>query len=470
MNILFTQENLKYIPEINSFTKESSNNYSSLLFNQGYIVNFERKSWLYGHPIVVNKQVVEQNLNASFAICDWFKKQINTPEDLSKWIDNRTPYFLGKSLSADLVNRQLFNYIHQGFNIPFVFDVLLSMDSQGKPRFTCIEFQSVIGYLGWFKGLTDICVLADNSLTKYQSSYQNPINDLREIKLELANNQEILVMDINPMNSPSSVDVVEMAKILGDENSLPVSPVDIYREDGKWYVKARNKQNKHIRTIRVNYVLCRMVKSDIILLEEQIAGNIRKQNLLLDFFRDGSIQWIWHPAWQNIIDKRDLQVLQKINCCQEYASLTYQQNQFVTHNGVYVKKPIDESGGRNQEVIKIHANSNYRVPNGYVLQEFIKVYPLKVDIKALNLSTLATFELRVMPTIAWNKSNKQRGSYVMARLAPRRKEIGGNLTKTNVFPIQNSVDKWIKWYENKTGTTVPATDIPFGLCPVLIKN
>lgn len=470
MTILYTQEDLKYLPKINSFTKEISNAYYLKLLNKEYIVKPERKFWSYGHPIVVKKKAVDQIFNASFAICNWFTKQITSPEFLSEWIDNRAPYFLEKSLSSDRVNRQLFNYISRGLNIPFAFDVLLSMDSQGKPRFTCVEFQTAIGYLGWFKGLTDISVLADNSLSKYQSSYHNPINDLKEIKLELANNQEILVMDINPMNSRTSIDGIEMAKILGDENSLPVSPVDIYREDGKWYVKVRNKQNRHIRTIEVNYVLCRMVKSDIIMLEQQIAGDIEKQYLLLDFFRDGSIQWIWHPAWQNIIDKRDLQVLQKIDCCQEYASLTYQQNQFVTRDGIYVKKPIGETGGYNQEVLKIHGLRNYIVPNGYILQEHIKVYPLLVDIQALNISTLATFELRIMPTIAWNKNNKQRGSYLMARLAPRREKIGGNLTKTNVSPIQSSVDQWIKWYENKTGTTIPATDVPFGCCPVFIET
>ncbi|NJR76506.1 MAG: hypothetical protein HC773_28970 [Scytonema sp. CRU_2_7] len=161
---------------------------------------------------------------------------------------------------------------------------LLSIDSQGSPKFTCVEFQSAIGYLGWIKGLTDICVLADNSLTKYQSSYHNPINDLIEIKIELAKNQEIIVMDINPLTSRTSVDLIEMAKILGDEKSLPVSPLDVYREDGKWYINVRNKNNQHIRTIQANYVLCRMTKSDIISLEKQIAGDVKKRNLLLDFF------------------------------------------------------------------------------------------------------------------------------------------------------------------------------------------
>ncbi|NJK65853.1 MAG: hypothetical protein HC849_00955 [Oscillatoriales cyanobacterium RU_3_3] len=434
------------------------------------MVNIERKFWSYGHPIVVKKEVVEEIFKASLAICDWFKKQINTPEKLSQWVDKRTPYLLGKSLSSYQVNKQLFNYINQGFNIPFEFDVLLSIDSQGSPKFTCVEFQSAIGYLGWIKGLTDICVLADNSLTKYQSSYHNPINDLIEIKIELAKNQEIIVMDINPLTSRTSVDLIEMAKILGDEKSLPVSPLDVYREDGKWYINVRNKNNQHIRTIQANYVLCRMTKSDIISLEKQIAGDVKKRNLLLDFFRDGSIQWIWHPAWQNILDKRDLQVLQEINCCQKYASLIYQENQVVTSDGVYVKKPMDETGGYNQEVIQISASRNYIVPNGYIFQEFIKVYPLQVDIKALNLSTLATLELRVMPTIAWNKSNKQRGSYLMARLAPRREKIAGKITKTNILPIQDSVDRWITWYKNKTGTTVPATDMPFGMCPVFIET
>ncbi|NJR76505.1 MAG: hypothetical protein HC773_28965 [Scytonema sp. CRU_2_7] len=131
---------------------------------------------------------------------------------------------------------------------------------------------------------------------------------------------------------------------------------------------------------------------------------------------------------------------------------------------------MDETGGYNQEVIQISASRNYIVPNGYIFQEFIKVYPLQVDIKALNLSTLATLELRVMPTIAWNKSNKQRGSYLMARLAPRREKIAGKITKTNILPIQDSVDRWITWYKNKTGTTVPATDMPFGMCPVFIET
>jgi hypothetical protein len=47
---------------------------------------------------------------------------------------------------------------------------------------------------------------------------------------------------------------------------------------------------------------------------------------ILDFFSDSSLNWIWHPAWQNIFDKRDLAVLKNLPTAGQHYVETIQRS------------------------------------------------------------------------------------------------------------------------------------------------
>lgn len=187
----------------------------------------------------------------------------------------------------------------------------------------------------------------------------------------------------------------------------------------------------------------------------------RRQELV-DFFSDLSLNWLWHPAWQNIFDKRDLAALKNLPTAHHHYVETIRQGDVLA--GVYFQKSVDGHGGANQSIVKVQ--DKYSVPEGFILQPYLVKKRFEYFAAEEGLNFDCSVELRIMRNLSLSTARNQSGAYFMARIAPY--EVEGESVKNGMKDIHKAVYHILDQYK-QSSRNIHHWQLPFGMSPVLIQ-
>jgi hypothetical protein len=468
--------------DLRSFTTtDVADRFHSELGNQQLHFDYEPgMALLFGHPVVITRDRISQFLSAAFNIVTWFEEEICTDvQKLTQWIGgnghSRAGTLLGQSLNVLAVNQHLVDLIRKGYRLPFAYDLMGARNTDGSRGFKCVEFQAYPAPVWQARRIAMAAkAAAPQHLADAQIDYRDPLGDCR-LLLSLTDGEPIIVMDTQSMHQYSRIDQTDMARDLGDEQSYPIEYKDIVgkNEKGEWIANERDTDDQVTRQVVLKHVFCRSVPYDILDLERQLKDDPAKLAILVEFFTDPTVNWISHPAWSNLLDKRDLDLLQKWPETQPHHLRAYYAGQTVPP-GKYKLKPLEGMGGKNQEEITVAEGKTETVPSGMMAQEFIDLDPYQVELP-FGQTADATIELRVAPLPTFDRRNADRGATLFPRVAPRESVVDGKtvLTHTNAANISLvTAQQFLPAFQARLGisNTLSPHHLPFGYAAGLIKS
>lgn len=465
---------------------------------------YNGEPFLYGLPIQISYNLAREIYNAAYRVLNLVENAIKKI-GLTNYLSSSAPSLFGERLNFGLINRQLENRLRGGERMPIVYDVILC-DEGGKAVPRVIEIQSGIAYINWHANLLEVLAQVlgprkDEYL--FYMGEENPQLAIKKIKEKFP--PPIIVVDANPFGG-SRLDEIAMAQMLSSEGGVnyPVPLHLIRRDENGYYFNpfttdplslGRISMEELLKLptdpstqIRIKSVVARLTQSDLGKMEKFLPKDLpfnEYKNLLLLFFSDPSIFWVWHPAWQYIVNKPTLPLLRKKLAGSPFQSHfvpIFEAGQ-IPSPGRYRKKPIDGVSGYGQEIIEISPENVHPVPEGYVYQRELNPFPFPVrcqnfsdDFLALlspdiirNHSSLlrqgffpASVEIRLMSPVGAEMS----ACYFMARVAPRYPNRnwreGEMLTQTNYGAIHAAVDSLFGGTDNFQYPN------PFGWCPIIV--
>lgn len=253
------------------------------------------------------------------------------------------------------------------------------------------EVQSVISYLGWIRLILQA---ARTALGKYQKELLDklfePEKGLEAIK-QLSQIPDFFIVDVEPVRQSTRIDLQAMSNSLSGSDSHLVSIYNIYRHGSNWLADIHDSTGKLLKSVKIHNIICRLVPDEIREVLNTLQNQPDRKQELIDFFSDSSLNWIWHPAWQNIFDKRDLEDLKKMPTAGHHYVQTIQQGH--VSPGVYFQKSVDGHGGANQSIVKVQ--NNYSVPEGFILQPYLIKKRFEYFVSAQELNSDCSVELRI---------------------------------------------------------------------------
>jgi hypothetical protein len=489
------------LPVINTLSPDQARSYQERLKPISFL--YQGLPFQYGHLIEMPKSTA-QYLATSANVIERIVVDLIRDKGLTAWLADHAPQLGKEVLNYQPINIQLERrIIEQGFLLPMVYDGII-IHRNGKPGFAVIEIQTGIAYGPAHREL----IHAAGHNPDHQEAWygpENPFDILCRMKCELANGEEITVMDTNPYARGSQMDQILMAKALGTCQSLPISALDIrhdpeigyfhyqYTVDPKTGGPIKDLQTgdfiKTERKVPIRHVLARMIQPDLDELDRLLEGNPSQRELTERFFQDEEINWIQHPAWQYIIDKSTLPFLRHVlfqNDSPFKADFVpiYRAGERVP-KGTYIRKPTDGASGIDQEIRRVSDGDYTLVEDGYVYQELLMPYPIPIqvpqklggtfpvpkDIPPLlredivfvgwdRNTTAGTMEVRAM-ALPWGK--RELSMYFLVRLAPRYLHPHTReFTQTNIGKIRKALDHHIPGEDHVL--------VPFGWCPVVVTE
>jgi hypothetical protein len=488
------------LPHILSFTHQEATDYHRRLRPIDF--SYHDLPFLYGYPTEITATMAKYLVDSASTVYESIKQAIRERGGLTDWLADHAPRLGDEVLNYHKINEQLEKRIfEEELLFPMIYDGLLVLE-HGRVSFKVTEIQSCIGY-----GPAHRCLLqAAGWNPDGEGAWlgpENPQQVLYNSRQKLAKGKEITVLDTDPYHGSGQIDQLLMAQTLAGPHSLPLAARDIRFDSEMGYYHFRYAIDtqtgkplldtltgtllKTEERVPITAVLARMIQPDLDELEVELATDPVQRLVIQRFFRDESLIWLQHPAWQYIIDKSTLPYIRKI--LQERKSPlaadfvpVYGPGEYVPP-GKYMRKPTREAGGTGQDIRRVRPGERVQVEDEYIYQQFFVPYPLPVQLPE-ELSkkfpvptdipdtlgedmlfagwrqdiTATSLELRAM-SLPWGQG--EHSMYFMSRLAPRYADASKRtFTQTNILKMSQVLRETIdvgEWWR-----------LPFGWCPVRI--
>jgi hypothetical protein len=449
--------------EIAQFTTEQAKSYWQAIDQLKLNLIYQNKPFQYGFPLIISAEIAYQLYQASQEVEDYILALATDVDVLNEHITQRFNKSVGYPLNLKTINSYLVKHLQSGLGIPIVYDVLTTESCQNSISLRAIEVQNAISYTGWTRLLLQAAKTAlGRSKENLLDKLFEPEKSLRTIK-QLSRSPEIFIVDIDPIRQVTRIDLQTMSEILSGSSSHLVSIYEIYRYGNNWLADIHDSTGKFLKTVKIVNIICRLVPDEIKKVINTLQNQPNRIQELLEFFSDSSLNWIWHPAWQNIFDKRDLEVLKNLKTARQHYVETIQED--CVPSGVYFQKPSDGHGGANQSIIKVE--DKYRIPEGFILQPYLDKKRFEYILPEQGFNFDCSVELRIMRNLSLGTTRNKSGAYFMARIAPY--EVNGESVKNNMNEIQKAVYHILDQYK-QSSKKIHHWQLPFGCSPVLIST
>ena len=466
-----------------------------------------------GHPTELPSAFVEEFVAGSRATHDYLLgriKEVGVTEHMKANEVMFGPYVL----NSESVNRQLDARLTQGYGIPMEFDGLMARGN-GEIYAPTLEIHTAISYE---PVLAERLKAAGYDPTAPNTRFgsQSPADIYSSFSELFAGGEPIVVMDTFPFDS-TRPDKVGMQKMMGGADSLPISPLDIVgKDEGGYYYHPYIEDPKHpLDAVRddegnplkdetkkeyVKHAFARMAQFDLDVLWETIQRNPDKEKakaqtaLVTQFLLDGEVNWIWHPTWQHLGDKKMMPEVRKVlvadgnPAARQYGPI-YGPGERVEEPGRYIKKPTSAQHGVDQTKERVEKDEDVIVPEGYVYQTQIMPAPVlsyvngqqAEEMRRTDQTTLRSIdrtatdprpitgqlEVRALTPPYWRTDSEMPGRF-MTRYAPRWTQPEKHLryTQTNAAGITNAL------HEHLASTQDHENHIlyPYGMAPVVVVD
>ncbi len=448
--------------EIAQFTTEQAKSYWQALDQLKLNFICQNQPFQYGFPLIISAELADQLYQASQEVEDYILALATDLDALNERITQRFNSVVGQPLNLKTINSHLVKHLQSGLGIPIVYDVLVTNNLQDSLSLKATEVQGVICYLGWIRLILQAArtALKKNPEELVEKLFE-PEKGLEAIK-QLSQKPEIFIVDVDPVRQSTSIDIQAMSQLVSGSGSNLVSIYEIYRQGNNWLADIHDSTGRLLKTVKIVNIICRLVPDEIREVLSTLQNQPDRRQELVDFFSDSSLNWIWHPAWQDIFDKRDLAALKDLPTARHHYVETIQQGDVPP--GVYFQKSVDGHGGANQSIVKVQ--DNYSVPEGFILQPYLVKKRFEYFVAEEGLNFDCSVELRIMRNLSLGTARNQSGAYFMARIAPY--EVEGESVKNNVKEIQNAVSHILDQYK-QSSRNIHHWQLPFGLSPVLIQ-
>lgn len=356
----------------------------------------EKLPFQYGHPVTFSRNAAQQ-LVASAGAAETLLREKVREVGLTQHLESHPTTFAGEVLNDEGVNAILEKRLQDGFRLPLNFDVMVARGEKGNLEFKVLELQATASnYILWLEGMAKAAQQDPNNPNTWQGP-QKPVDVLSNVKQQLAGGNNVTLVDTDPFEFFLG-EQIPLAKVLGDEKSLPVRAQDIEWDEEKqqyYYYRYQinpetglpffDKQRNPIKTeekVLLTHYLSRMHQVDLDALAERVKGT-PKTALLSRFFKDSQhVTPIWHPSWQLIGDKNSLKEIrqQLLDTNSPYAP------DYVAVHTVGEKVPAGEwyrkvtNGVGNMDVSRVVVEEGQEVvvDAGYVYQEAITLFPVGI--------------------------------------------------------------------------------------------
>jgi hypothetical protein len=448
--------------EIAKFTTEQAKSYWQAINQLKLDLIYQNQPFLYGFPLIISAEIADQLYQASQEVEDYILALATDADALNERITQRFNSVVSHPLNLKTINSHLVKHLQSGLGIPIGYDVLVTENCQDIISLRVTEVQSNITYLGWQRLILQA---ARTALGKSQEELLDklfePEKGLEAIK-QLSQTPEIFIVDVNPVRQVTKIDLQAMSELLSGSGSYLVSIYDIYRQGSNWLANIHDSTGRLLKTVKIVNIICRLVPDEIREVLSTLQNKPDRIQEILEFFSDSSLNWIWHPALQNIFDKRDLAALKNFPTARQHYVETIQQGD--VSPGVYFQKTIDGHGGTNQSIVKVQ--DKYSVPEGFILQPYLLKKRFEYIASEEGLNFDCSVELRIMRNLSLGTARNQSGAYFMARIAPY--EVEGESVKNSMKEIQKAVYHILDQYK-QSSTNIDHWQLPFGMSPVLIQ-
>lgn len=454
-----SQDSMRNTIEVNTLSPQKAEAYWNIIRTKGLTIPHGDHLAQVGHPVEIKEEFLMQITDGARASHRIILDEIRKVNGITEFM-RQTPVTFGPyNLNSPDINQQLANRLDQGYGLPFLYDLLITRES-GELVGKVIEIQTGIGYETIInERLQAAGYPSDDARTRLGGG--NPATLYASLSERFANGEPIVVMDADPFDS-TRIDKIGMAQLMGEENDLPMSPLDIIGKDEKGYyynpyiidpqkpfsIKRNDEGNPVKDTTKkkyVNNILARMGQFDLDLLWDKLQDDPHRAEFIAKFFTDSSLNWIIHPNWQHIGDKRLLplikaRLLSKESPLADQFVQVYGSGEKIVEPGIYLKKPTTESYGNGISREKVDT-SNRRVEDGFIYQRLIVPAAIPLNVpgrlaanmrrasqKALQARDIVAgdelrtitgqVEIRLIIPPYWNYNEEVSGR-LMTRLAPR---------------------------------------------------
>ena len=448
--------------EIAQFTTEQAKIYWQALNQLNLNFICQNQPLQYGFPLIISAEIANQLYQASQEVEDYILALATDTDALNERITERFKSVVGQHLNLNIINSYLVKYLQSGLGIPIGYDVLVTENCQNSLSIKATEVQSAITYLGWSRLMLQAArtALGEHPEELLDKLFE-PEKGLEAIK-QLSQTPEIFIVDVDPVRQSTRLDLQAMSELVSGSGSHLVSIYEIYRQGSNWLGDIHDSTGRLLKTVKIVNIICRMVPDEIREVLSTLQNQPDRIQENLDFFSDSSLNWFWHPAWQNIFDKRDLGVLKNLPTAHQHYVETIRQGDVPP--GVYFQKSVDGHGGANQSIVKVQ--DNYSVPEGFILQPYLVKKRFEYIVPEQGLNFDCSVELRIMRNLSLGTPRNQSGAYFMARIAPY--EVEGESVKNGMKEIHKAVSHILDQYK-QSSRNIHHWQLPFGFSPVLIQ-
>jgi hypothetical protein len=448
--------------EIAQFTTEQAKSYWQTINQLKLNLIYQNQPFQYGFPLIISAEIADQLYQSSQEVEDYILALATDADALNERITQRFNSVVGQPLNLKTINSYLIKHIQSGLGIPIGYDVLITDNFQDSLSLRATEVQGGICYLGWIRLILQA---ARTALGKSQAELFNklfePEKGLEAIK-QLSQTPDIFIVDVDPVRQTTRIDLQAMSELVSGSDSHLVSIYKIYRHGNDWLGDIHDSTGRLLKTVKIVNIICRLVPDEIREVLSKLRNKPDRIRELLEFFSDSSLNWIWHPAWQNIFDKRDLRVLKNFKTAHQHYVETLHQG--YVSPGVYFQKQIDGHGGANQSIVQVQ--DKYSVPEDFILQPYLVKKRFEYIVPEQELNFDCSVELRIMRNLSLGTARNQSGAYFMARIAPY--EVEGESVKNSMKEIQKAVYHILDQHE-QSSRKIHHWQLPFGMSPVLIQ-
>lgn len=448
--------------EIAQFTTEQAKSYWHSINQLKLNFIHQNQPCQYGFPLIISAEIADQLYQASQEVEDYILALATDADALNERITQRFNSVVGQPLNLKTINSYLVKHLQSGLGIPIAYDVLVTDNFQDSLSIRATEVQSGIPYLGWIRLILQAArtALKENPEELLDKLFE-PEEGLEAIK-QLSQTPEIFIVDVDPVRQATRIDLQAMSELVSGCDSHLVSIYEIYRQGNNWLADIHDSAGRLLKTVKIVNIICRMVPDEV----REVLSTLQKQPYrrqeLVDFFSDLSLNWLWHPAWQNIFDKRDLAALKNLPTAHHHYVETIRQGDVLP--GVYFQKSVDGHGGANQSIVKVQ--DKYSVPEGFILQPYLVKKRFEYFAAEEGLNFDCSVELRIMRNLSLSTARNQSGAYFMARIAPY--EVEGESVKNGMKDIHKAVYHILDQYK-QSSRNIHHWQLPFGMSPVLIQ-
>ncbi|MCS6983166.1 MAG: hypothetical protein NZL83_03230 [Candidatus Absconditabacterales bacterium] len=426
----------------------------------------------YGFPVALSGDLAKEMETYATTMQTWIAQC--TPEERDEIIKAKPIFLLGKALDTSQINEQLTAMIKKGFQIPFVADAMIGINTEGKVGMKALEMQSGIGYF-W-----ELVLLAQASGIDEKEYISDNLREAVRHVRECVGNKKILVIDVDPMRGGTCLDQRGMqVYINNDPQSYPCSIFDLTKnKDGERCFSQKNDDKEEIAVLSLDTyaIACRMTPDDLAALEgicdptntkwetfrtthPQRKDQYTKEFLktVYQFLTDAGVTWMRHPTRSRMIDKADMPKLADNETTKKMAMSQYRTTDTNIPAGVYYIKPENGNSGSGGGGIYIHLaegpisfdaikqqlpdiEADETTIDQFIIQEYIHPYEFTVNIPFIQsaladtlgtsqpstthamkgITEQAIVEIRYIIFPQKTEKGQQPQGYMMARTAPSR--------------------------------------------------